>query len=71
LDLENQDNDDDLFMLLSPDDSEAGPASLTPGTWQAELSYDTFLEFDNPDGVPVSAGKYNIADYTFDVEQKQ
>ncbi|MHC4364009.1 MAG: hypothetical protein ACYSTJ_00910, partial [Planctomycetota bacterium] len=68
LDLENQDTDDDLFMLLSPDYSEAGPASLTPGTWKAELSFDNWREFDNPDGVPVSAGKYNIADYTFDVE---
>lgn len=68
LDLENQDTDDDLFMLLSPDDSEAGPSSLTPGTWQAQLSFDNWLEFDNPDGVPVSAGKYTIADYTFDVE---
>ncbi len=68
LDLENQDTDDDLFMLLSPDDSDAGPSSLTPGTWQAQLSFDNWYEFDNPDGVPVSAGKYTIADYTFDVQ---
>jgi len=70
LDLENQDTDDDLFMLLSPDDSEAGPSSLTPGTWQAQLSFDNWHEFDNPDGVPVSAGKFTTTDCTFDVEQK-
>jgi hypothetical protein len=69
LDLESQDTDDDLFMLLSPDDSEAGPASLTPGTWQAQLSFENFFEFDNPDGVPVSAGKFTTTDCTFDVEQ--
>jgi hypothetical protein len=71
LDLENQDADDDLSMLLSPDDSRAGPASLTPGTWQAQLSFDNFIEFDNPDGVPVSAGKFTTSDCTFDVRPEE